>query len=96
MLKFNDPNPLNVHQLRRVEHLPPHFSQINFTAQTSDKEVTDWIWENLAGRFYYGDIYIHNGTGFEMVKCVAFEDHGESSYFALMLDTINKYNQSIF
>jgi len=92
MLKFNEPNPLSVHQLRRMEYCPPHFSQVSFTSQSSDKDVTDWIWENLTGRFFFGDIYVHNGTGYDLVKCASFEDAGESSYFALMLDTINKYN----
>jgi len=85
-------NPLAVFGLRRVDHCPAHFTQFAFDLNTHDKVVTDWIYENLTGRFFYGDYYfIHESNGkVGMRKCAAFEQAGEASYFALQLDTFNK------
>lgn len=93
MLKHRDPNPLNVHQMRRMEILPPHFSKIIFDLSGTDKVIIDWIWENLEGRFFYGDYYCEDkSNALDIRKVAAFEIHGESSYFALILDTLNKFD----
>jgi hypothetical protein len=91
MLKHNEVNPLAVFGMRKMEHCPPHFTVVKFDLVNSEKSITDWIWENLDGRFYYGDEY-DNGTGntIAMQKMVAFEIAGEASMFALILDQINK------
>ena len=50
---LRDVNPLNVHNLREVEHCPPHFT--GFALPTHGFEITQvkqWIYENLDGRFY--------------------------------------------
>jgi predicted nucleotidyltransferase len=92
MLKHNEANPLNVHQMRRVEHLPPHFTKVMFTLGTQEKIIVDWIWENLEGRFYLGDWYSEKATGtLDVQKVAAFETAGEASLFALILDTVNVY-----
>jgi hypothetical protein len=97
MLKHNEVNPLSVFGLRRVEHCPPHFTQINFDLACSEKTIADWIYENLDGRFYLGDFYVESSTGsLNMQKTAAFETSGEASYFSLVLDTINKYNYGDF
>ena len=96
MLKHNDPNPLSVHQMRRVEHLPPHFTTVMFDQITTEKSITDWIWENLEGRFFYGDYYSESDSGsLSTQKVAAFESAGEASMFALILDTINKHDYVI-
>mgnify|MGYP006269155891 CR=1 FL=1 len=90
MLKYNEINPLNVFGLRRMAHCPPHFETLVFDIRTTDKTITDWVYENLAGRFYFGDHYYTTETkGVAMSKMIAFEDHSELSYFALFLDSIN-------
>jgi hypothetical protein len=91
MLKHNEVNPLTVFGLRRVEHCPPHFTTLQFNVYTSDKIITDWIWEHLTGRFYYGDYFFNNVKGsnsVDMQKRVGFEIPGEASYFSLILDTL--------
>ena len=91
MLKYNEVNPLAVFGLRRVDHCPPHFTKILFDTYTSEKTFTDWIHSHLSGRFYYGDFYKEidsEKTG--VTRCAAFEEPGEASMFALILDTINK------
>jgi len=91
MLKHNEVNPLSVFGLRRVDHCPAHFTRFEFDLTVQEKTVTDWIYENLTGRFYVGDNYFLHANGkVGMHKCAAFENPGEASYFALQLDTINK------
>jgi hypothetical protein len=94
MLKHNEANPLAVFGLRRVDHCPPHFTKVMFDSYTIEKVITDWIYENLSGRFFFGDWYNEDENGKNgMVRCVAFEEPGEASYFTLILDTINKAPQ---
>ena len=91
MLKHNEANPLALFGLRRVEHLPPHFVKVLFDSYTQEKTLTDWVYENLSGRFYYGEYYKEGEGGkTASTRCIAFEEPGEASYFTLILDTINK------
>jgi hypothetical protein len=100
MLRLGDPNPLAVWGLRQLKHCPPHFTKICFDVRVEDKKITDWIWSNLSGRFYIGEYYhavkkMH-GTMIVGQKCVAFEDAGEASVFALILDTINQSDRILW
>jgi hypothetical protein len=96
MLKNGEVNPLNVFGLRRLEHCPPHFARICFDLRVGEKAISDWVWENLEGRFWMGDQYYKTGSNTVMQKCVAFEVPSESSYFALFLDQINKSSYDDF
>lgn len=90
LLKLNDANPLAVFGLRQLAHCPPHFTPVDFECLVDDKDITDWIWANLDGRFYFGDVLpkeVTLGVGFS--KRAAFETAGEASYFALVLSTVN-------
>jgi len=90
MLRNKEPNPLTVHGIREVEYCPPHFIKVQFDIRVSQKTVTDWIWENFEGRFWYGDWYYVTESGsISMNSCAAFELPGEASMFALCLDQIN-------
>lgn len=90
MLKYKQPNPLNVFGLRQLEQCPPHFTIITFNLISSPKKITDWIYENLEGRFWIGDHYFKSEQGsIHSQKSVGFELASEASYFALMLDQIN-------
>ncbi len=96
MLKYGEVNPLAVFGLRRVEHCPPHFTRVEFDARVTDKEIADWIYTNLLGRFYVGDRYVLSTSGSAtIVKCAAFENSGEASYFALQLDQINEHQSLV-
>ena len=102
MLKFKEPNFLAVNGLRRVEsHRPPHFEPVFFDLYVHIKVITDWIFENLEGRFYVGPHvsekavdrettygqYASNNT---ITYVAGFEEPSEASYFALMLGNIQK------
>ena len=90
MFKYGEVNPLNVHGLRELKHCPPHFAKVNFELKAYDlKRITNWVYENLAGRFYAGDSYQVENNRTSICKCVAFEDPAESTYFSLFLDKIN-------
>jgi hypothetical protein len=91
VLKYGEVNPLAVFGLRKLEHCPPHFIRVDFPLKTTQKVITDWIHANLEGRFWYGDWYsIDNNNAIEFTSAAAFEQPGEASMFALMLDQINK------
>jgi hypothetical protein len=80
-----------------MDHCPPHFVTIKFSLRTNEKNISDWIWENLDGRFFLGDDYSQNESGsISMEKVAAFEQAGEASYFTLILDTINGQNEELW
>jgi hypothetical protein len=100
MLLYGEVNPLNVFDLRQLDHCPIHFKKIKFDLYVNQKDIVDWIYENLSGRFYIGDVidYVCESSlplNVKLQKFVAFELHEEASYFGLFLPTINK-NQFSF
>lgn len=88
MIKHFEANPLNIHGLRELSWCPPHFTKVRFDTLSPKKTFTDWLYENLDGRFYVGeeDIDKHRCT------VVAFEIANEASYFSLMLSEIATSN----
>ena len=103
MLKYGEVNPLAVFGLRRITILPPHFERFIFDCQSGkEKEIVDWVWENLQGRFYFNDYFTATAAGqvvsskVSMQKVMAFEDPAEASYFGLMLPTINSSSIVVF
>ena len=94
MLKHNEPNPLNVHGLRQLSHCPPHFTPVMFDLAVQDKDLVDWLYENLEGRFYSGQIDVKQPSGGPIIRqhCIAFELASEASYFALFLPQLNQSN----
>lgn len=96
MLKYGEVNPLAVFGLRELDHCPPHFIQVPFELKTDEKVISDWIWSNLSGRFWYGDLYSKSPEQTVVLyKCAAFEIPGEASMFALILDQINQYSSNL-
>jgi len=87
MLKYGEVNPLNVHGLRQLTHCPPHFERVEFVSIATGKRLSDWIYENLQGRFYIGNI----DTPQHRLALVAFELASEASYFSLLLPQINTF-----
>lgn len=89
MLKHGEVNPLNVFGLRKLDHCPPHFEKVTFASHVNEKHVSDWIYENLAGRFYVGYHDIKTDRSLERHIVAAFEQASEASYFSLFLPQIN-------
>ena len=91
MLLNGEANPLTVHGLREMDRCPLHFIQVQFDTRCSRKQITDWIWENLEGRFWFDDLYfVTESDSISMTACAAFEIPGEASMFSLCLDQIQK------
>ena len=85
MLKYNIANPLAVFGLQRVTHILPHFTKCVFQLSYSEKRISDWLYENVEGRFFAGYIVISN----ERQYCVAFEEPIEATMFAMQRDQID-------
>jgi len=64
---------------------------VDFECLVNEKLIKNWVYENLQGRFYLGEIILQN----RFFKRAAFEIHSEASYFAISLNEINK-KQSTF
>ena len=103
MLRDGEPNPLSVHNQRLIEGTcPPHFTQVTFDLYLHQihKNFTDWIWENLEGRFWFGDIYhvesnllpTISPSQIHMYACGAFELPSEATMFAMCRDQISTPN----
>ena len=93
MFKHGVANPLNVFDLRQLSHCPPHFESVVFSLCTHEKVISDWIYENLGGRFFIGDKFVldANINQYVLEKVAGFERADEASYFCLLLPTINVY-----
>lgn len=83
---YDEPNPLAVHDLRELKHKAPHLEEIAFQLKCNEKNIVNWLYENTVGRFFVETKPIDG----RMSMIVAFENHSESSFFALQLDMINK------
>ena len=89
MLKNKETNPLNVHQLRQLDFCPPHFSTVIIElSNTSEKAISDWVWENLQGRFYVGPVDVREDDHYQRKVQISFELPEELSYFSLSLNQI--------
>lgn len=83
-------NPLDVFGLRQLDYCPPHFHIVRFDLRVTAKEIENWIYENLSGRFYLGNyIAVDSDSTMSLQKIAAFELHEEASYFGLFLPNIN-------
>ncbi len=92
MLKHGEINPLNVLGLRQMDHCPPHFYRVLISLSCREKNIIDWVYENLQGRFWAGQAYDDSSS---TKFCVAFEIQSEASYFSLFLDQFNDWEYSI-
>jgi hypothetical protein len=64
---------------------------------TAEKTITDWVFTNLTGRFYFGDHHYTDDSGRRcMSKVLAFEVASEASYFGLFLDQVNTRSNMVW
>jgi hypothetical protein len=88
-LKNKEANPLAVFNMRKMDFCPPHFESITFDLKSGERAITDWIYENTEGRFYFGQ------DANRLSVRVGFEVHSEASYFAMFLPTINTFGDGL-
>ena len=91
-MKQTKVNPLRVFDVRRVEFCPPYFETTVFPLRYNVKEaISEWIEDNLSGRYYVGKTVTGHKTINSNVK-IGFENNSELSYFLLACPHL-KYNQ---
>ena len=93
MLKLLEPNWFNISGTRRVvTHCHPHFMPVSFSRNASELDISNWVYENLEGRYWIGDTQVRSGVELKLdiLSTVAFEEHSEATYFSLMLNQINQ------
>jgi hypothetical protein len=83
-------NLFNVLHKQRLTKLPPHFLPVIFEIKAKPKDISDWIFEHLQGRFYFSDRIINENGISDIKYCAAFENHSEATYFSLILPEINQ------
>lgn len=90
MLSNGDVNLLNLHELRQLNHCPPHFEKLTIEIKNNNqiKFISDWLYENLEGRFYVGYGFDNGTSVSNRTIMVAFELPSEATYFSLMLNQI--------
>ena len=80
------PNPLNYFKVRRVEFAPPHFTffTVNQFMPRQVIAITEWIEDNLSGRFYISQgITLDNTNTIVYNTRIGFESEQEVTFFIL-------------
>lgn len=80
---------LALRRQRQLEWYSDHLTLVDVSGfKHRRKQISDWIWCNLSGRFWLGEIY--QSRSFNLY--VGFEQESEASYFALKFLSVQ--NQS--
>jgi hypothetical protein len=84
-LKAGKVNPLNVLGVRRTSFPAQHFHYISIPKYTPTlhRTISDWIYNNLNGRFYIGQAVDLVDNTIVFVTKIGFEQEKEVSYFKL-------------
>ena len=89
---YFEPNPLNIHELRRLTVCPEYFTPVDFEMKSKPDFINCWIYKHLRGRFFSGNwVKIVDGKSCIHYR-VSFESAGEAMYFLLALPDINKFS----
>lgn len=87
MLKHGIVNPLNALNIRALDFCPPHFTCVILDGLWCDiKDIEDYIYQNLVGRYCISTVSIFNQEHVE----IGFEDPAEASMFGLVVNQINR------
>lgn len=85
------PNPLNVKNIRQLQHCPDYFTSVDFEIKSTPEQIRSWIYENLSGRFFLGPWVVNKDSKFSLMHRAAFEIPSEAGYFCLILPDIDKF-----
>jgi hypothetical protein len=95
LLKTKDPNALNFFEIRKAKYPLPYFEYIQIPLKYNlEIPMTNWIQDNLKGRFYIGialTVQTKETKSIAKVLKIGFEDPKELSYFTLACPYL-KYN----
>ena len=93
----DEPNPLNVLELRELNFCPKSWTTVNINAHNwmanrIIDESRNWIYNNLSGRFcIISDVEIVNNK-LEIVHKIGFEEASESTMFSLGCSVLHDAN----
>jgi hypothetical protein len=77
-------NPLDVLGIRKVNFCPPNFETVDLDKTYNIEAVlSDWIEDNLSGRYFIGDNVCIKDDSIKGVTTVGFEHTKEMSFFML-------------
>jgi len=77
-------NPLDILGIRRVNFCPPTFETVDLEKTYNIEAVlSDWIEDNLSGRYFLGENVSLNNDTISNVTTVGFEESKEMSFFML-------------
>ncbi len=85
-IKHGKPNPLNLLGIRRVQFPARHFHFITLPKYSPGtvKQVDEWIYNNLNGRYYVGQsLSLDHTNTIVFVTKIGFEQEKEKSFFLL-------------
>lgn len=87
-LLIDDPNPLNVLEMRELKFCPDHFTKLivqsdSWLIQKSIDQCRTWIYNNLSGRYCIVEDLKLVDNKLETVFQIGFEEASESTMFSL-------------
>jgi len=87
-LLIDEPNPLNVLDIREIDFMPDHFGKIKFAVVGFNSWNTvdlcrQWIYNNLSGRFCLIKSLEIVDNKMETVYQIGFEEQSEATMFTL-------------
>jgi hypothetical protein len=85
MIKNNEPNPLNVFEVRRSTFASPHFEYVHIPMKYNlEDSINKWIEKNLKNRYYVGkNVVLDSDNKITRVVTIGFEETKDMSYFML-------------
>ena len=85
MIKQKTPNPLNIFDVRKVKHAPPHFEYVNLPMMYNiEDSLSKWIEKYLKNRFYIGkNVSLDDNNKLISVITVGVEESKDMTYFML-------------
>lgn len=91
-LSKRDINPLNVFGMRRINHIPPHFSCLIIDSHWDEriKKIDQWVYINLNSRYCIKTTQFLDDKRKIYIKCVlGIEDPKELTWLTLKCPYIN-------
>ena len=97
----DDPNPLNVIEMRELNYCPKDWTTVNLTGQSWNisrqiDSCRNWIFNNLSGRFcIISDTEVVNNK-LEIVHKIGFEEASESTMFSLGCSVLHDRDTALY
>jgi len=97
----DEPNPLNVMEMRELDYCPAHWTTVrinasNWLINSVIDEIRNWVYNNLSCRFcIVTDVEVVDGK-MEIVHKIGFEEASESTMFSLGCSVLHDLDRAIY